>query len=216
MAVITISRQFGSGGDGIARRVCQRLEYRFFEKRLMDDIAKELGLLEEEVVDFSEDRYEAQNFIQRFFKRETPVREVGSWTEKSSGAWTKVVNKIGLDESVTFVNHLIDAAGKHGHVVIVGRGGQVILGEKSDALHVRIIAPAELRIQRVQEHERLNDDEAREMVEQRDRAAADYLKRFHGADISDPLLYDLVLNAGKLDHDAIAGIIVNAAKALSV
>ena len=215
MAVITISRQFGSGGDQIARQVCKRLDYRFFEKRLMNEISKELGLLEQEVVDFSEDRYEAKNFIQRFFSRETPVREVGSWAEKTSGAWTKVVKKIGQEESVSFVNHLIDAAGKHGNVVIVGRGGQVILRAMRGALHIRIIAPVELRIQRVQEHEKLNLDEARTMVEQRDRAAADYLKRFHGTDISDPLLYHFVLNTGRLDNDAAANIIVNATEVLS-
>ena len=57
MAVVTISRQFGSGGDEIADRVCKLLGYHYFDKALMRRIATEASLSPTEIVDFSEDNY---------------------------------------------------------------------------------------------------------------------------------------------------------------
>ena len=51
MAVITISRQYGSGGDEIASRVCELLGYRYFDKRMMAQVASEAGLSSKEVID---------------------------------------------------------------------------------------------------------------------------------------------------------------------
>jgi cytidylate kinase len=55
MAVITISRQYGSPGNEIAVRVCEILGYHYFDKRLMAQVASEVGLSEQEIVDFSEE-----------------------------------------------------------------------------------------------------------------------------------------------------------------
>ncbi len=55
MAVITISRQFGSGGDEVASQVSQRLGYRVFDKNMMAQVAADMELTEGEFVDFSED-----------------------------------------------------------------------------------------------------------------------------------------------------------------
>lgn len=55
MAVITMSRQYGSGGDEIAVRVCELLGYRYFDKALMAQIAAETALWEGPIVDYSED-----------------------------------------------------------------------------------------------------------------------------------------------------------------
>ena len=212
MAVITISRQFGSGGTEIAMQVCKELGYQYFEKRLMDRIAADMGLVEQEVIDFSEDKYEAKGILERLFKSKASVMEVGAWTQSTTGAWTKVSQKIGEQDSVAFVNHLILTASKKGNVVIVGRGGQAILKDTPGVLHVRLVAPLETRIQRIQARENLNEEEARKSVEKRDHATADYLKRFHDIDVSDPTLYHLVLNSGKWDVETAVRIIVNAVR----
>lgn len=215
MAVITISRQFGSGGTEIATRVSKELGYQYFEKRLMDRIAADMGLVEQEVIDFSEDKYEAKGILERLFKSKATVKEVGAWTQSTTGAWTKVSQKIGEQESVTFVNNLILAASKKGDVVIVGRGGQAVLKDTSGVLHVRLVAPLDTRIQRVQTREHLSEEEARKMVEKRDHATAHYLKRFHNVEVSDPTLYHLVLNSGKWDVETIVKIIVNVAREIA-
>ena len=212
MAVITISRQFGCGGTEIATHVCRELGYQYFEKRLMDRIAADMGLVEQEVIDFSEDKYEAKGILERLFKSKATVKEVGAWTQSTTGAWTKVSQKIGEQESVTFVNNLILAASKKGDVVIVGRGGQGVLKDTPGVLHVRLVAPLENRTQRVQEREQINEEEARKQVEKRDNATADYLKRFHNIEVSDATLYHLIVNTGMWDIETVVKIIVNAVR----
>jgi cytidylate kinase len=77
---------------------------------------------------------------------------------------------------------------------------------------VRIEAPFDLRLARVQEREGLDPQAAEDRVEQQDRAAAEFIKTSYGVDWADPLLYHLVLNTGKWSVDDAAQIIVEAAR----
>ncbi len=101
MTVITISRQYASGGDEIARQLCDRLGYRFLDKDLMASLGAQAG-------------------------------------------------------SVALVQNFIRATHGQGGAVILGRGGQVALRDMPDVLHVRVVAPLEIRIRRVQEQRRID------------------------------------------------------------
>ncbi|HSO28066.1 MAG TPA: cytidylate kinase family protein, partial [Anaerolineales bacterium] len=63
MAVITLSRQFGSGGDEIAFEVADRLGYRYLDKQLLAEIAAEVSFTEVQMVDFSEDTYQRRSLL---------------------------------------------------------------------------------------------------------------------------------------------------------
>ena len=93
---------------------------------------------------------------------------------------------------------------------MVGRGGQVVLRGLPDVLHVRLIAPLDLRIRRHGERAGLTAAEAREAVLARDRASADFVKLYYDADVADPTLYDLIINTGKLTPSAAADLIISA------
>lgn len=213
MAVITISRQYGSGGDQIAAQVCEMLGYRYFDKRLMAQVAAEVGLSPDEIVDFSEDDYQVRGFLERLFgwgRGSRVVAQTGTWGETPGGVKVKAVAALDEVQSITLVQSVIEAAYKHNNVVIVGRGGQAILKEMSGVLHVRIEAPLEAQSLRIQERENVSLAEAREIVLKHDRAAADYLKRFYNIDWADSQLYDLVINTGKLNAEATAHLIATA------
>jgi cytidylate kinase len=75
---------------------------------------------------------------------------------------------------------------------------------------VRIEAPPDTRIQRIQEQEEMSGRAAQKTMAERDKATSAYLKRFYDIDWSDSTLYHLVINAGKLDSEAAAHLIVNA------
>jgi cytidylate kinase len=209
MAVITISRQYGSGGDEVATRLCEMLGYNYFHKGLMAHMATEMGLSENQIVDFSEDNYTIRSFLARLLDRRSPrvVAEVGTWREDIRGARVKEVIKLDEDQTIMLVQTAIEEAHKQGNFVIVGRGGQAILKEMPDVLHVRVEAPLDVRVRRVQEQKNLSLERAREMVHERDQAAADYLKRFYDVDWSNPLLYHVVFNMGKWDIEAVAQLI---------
>jgi cytidylate kinase len=215
MAVITISRQYGSEGDEIAASVCQILGYQSFDKQLMTKVAAEVGLTEGEVVDFTEDQHRVRGFLDRLLGHPTPiVTQTHSWSEDRFGVRAQDVKQIEAADSIPLVQAVIRAAYKHDNVVIVGRGGQAVLRKDPGVLHVRIEAPLETRIQRVQLREGLTYDLARDVVAQRDRAAADYLKRFYNVDWADSLLYHLILNTGHWSIESASYLIVNAVNQL--
>jgi len=202
MAVITISRQHGSGGHAVTRLLCDRLGYRFFDKDLMAQLGAQLGLAPDQVIDLPEDRHQVQSLVERLFANApTPFGDPGEWALQAKLEAQQEV-------SVQTFQSLIRAAHEQGKVVVMGRGGQAVLRDAPDVLHVRLVAPIELRIQRVQQNADVSADVARERVSERDRASAEYVKRFYNVDVDDPLLYDLVINTSKLTAAATADLII--------
>jgi cytidylate kinase len=211
MPVITISRQVGSGGMEIATQVCTRLGYRYLDKWLLMKTASDVGLSEHEVVDFSEDHYQARSFLEVLLgPRNRVVSSVATRQRGSAGEDQFTIAKLDEAQCINLVRTAVLAAHKQGDTVIAGRGGQAILSDRLDVLHVRIEAPVEQRIRHLRDSERLGEMEARAYLAERDRAAAQYLDRFFGIRWDDPLNYNLVINTGRWDIDAAVEIIAHA------
>ena len=220
MAIITISREFASNGNDIAEKICETTGYYMFDKRIIAEAAVEVGLLDEEIVDFSEQNYKVKGFFNRLFRRD----QLQIWKEMEDGIRTTEEVQLSEENALLLVRRAIENAHKMGDTVIVGRGGQVILQDASDVLHVRIQTPIEERIQRVRSHPKIASRsfigplEARraalDLIEESDDASADYLKRFYGVDWSDPMLYHIVINTGKLKAEQAVKLIIETAKQL--
>jgi cytidylate kinase len=154
MAVITISRQIGSGGDEIVNRLCQVLGYQQFDKRLIIQAAAESGLSEQEASairfdDFTDENHKVTTFLDRLFNRNVVVFQGRVWKDPTLGGDAYEDVRLSEEAVVALVEHAIRSAYTLGNFVIVGRAGQVILKDKPDAIHIRIDAPMEDRIQRV-------------------------------------------------------------------
>ena len=224
MTVITISRQFGSGGDEIADRLCELLGYHHFDKRMIVQAAAEAGLSEQEVIDYSEENHKVQTFMDRILGRSAAVAEVMVWREDAYGV--RIPEKLTLNENTALelVQKAIQAAYTAGNMVIIGRGGQVLLKDKPDAVHVRIEAPTEDRVQRLKVNMKQDlqayqaDIEVRraaqDLILKHDEVSADYIKRFYNADINDPMLYHLMINTGKVGLEQAAWIIAEMARSM--
>jgi len=87
---------------------------------------------------------------------------------------------------------------RKGNVVIVGRGGQVLLRYLPGVLHVRIIAPFEVRLKRIMAAEGGDEKKAARLLNRSDRDSAGFLRSFFEVDWEDRNLYDLVINTDKL------------------
>jgi cytidylate kinase len=203
MKVITISRQFGSLGDEIASRLCEILNYRYFDKFLVMQAAHEAGLSEQEAVDYSEEHYKMQNFFERVFSGPRTLAELRVWKEDAQGLRKPQALALTEETALDLVQKAIHHAHALGRVVIVGRGGQVLLQNEPDVLHVRVEAPLETRIMRVKEWHPFETRvdirrQAQSLIEARDAASAAYLERFYHVRWDDPSLYHLILNTGKL------------------
>jgi CMP/dCMP kinase len=212
MATITISRQYACGGEEIAARVAELLGYTIFDKTMMAEVASELGLTEQEIVDFKETDQRSLGFLDRLLGHKLTVAEVRTWQEDVRGVRRWSVTKISDDQAIAMVRGVIDAAYKQGHVVIVGRGGQAILRGQPGVLHVRVEAPIEHRVQRLMRRDDYTPIQAELEIEDHDRAARDYVKRYHNLDPTDPMNYQLLINTGLLDLETAAEVIALAAQ----
>lgn len=210
MAVITISRQYGSGGQEIADRVCELLGYRYLDKVLITQVAAEVGLSGKQVTEFSEEQLKVRNFLERLL-RPGPhdVVRVTMRDRDVTGEETLAVKHLDEARCASLVRSAIHTAYKRGNVVIVGRGGQAILKEMSDVLHVRIEAPMGARILRIQNQAGVRAEEARQLAIEHDQASAEYLSRLFGIQWDDFTLYHILINTGKLELEVAAQIIVD-------
>ncbi|MGE5603294.1 MAG: AAA family ATPase [Nitrososphaerales archaeon] len=216
MAVVTVSRHYYSSGDEIVRRVCALLQYRYFDKDLIAEIAAETGVAAGRPVDFSEDQYRMPSFLDRLLNRipQQPIAIESASSQKPGAARTREKAALDAETAITLAQAAIKAAYDHGHVVIVGRGGQAILRGKPGAFHVRIQAPLEWRIERLRAVEEYTYIAAKEVILEHDQAAADYVKRFYGVNWADPTLYHLVINCDLWGVTPAAQLIVTALKCL--
>lgn len=215
MTVITISRQFGSGGDAIAAQACEQLGYRYFDKEMMLEAAAHAGLCEAEVIDFTEDRYKVQDFISRLLRaRPRTMKEVLFREEQHGVIETLTARELDEKDCASLVRYTIERAYQEGNIVIVGRGGQAILRDNPGVLHIRLIAPEETRFQHIRAAGMTGISELKAAIRDSDRASAEYLKRFFGIAWDDPELYDLTLNTGHITTAAAAKIIIAAVQAM--
>ena len=103
------------------------------------------------------------------------------------------------DEYLRLMRSVIHRLANRGDVVILGRGGQVMLEDRKDALHVRTVAPLENRIRRVMERMEIEYDSVAKLTKKTDRDRSRYIKNYYCADWDDPELYHLILDTGKMD-----------------
>jgi CMP/dCMP kinase len=218
MTVITISRQFGSGGDEIAARLCKILGYQMFDKSLITQAAAESGISEKEIYDYSEESHKVRSFLDRLFSRASVMAPAPMW-EDAAGMYYAEDMQLSEEVMLTLVQKAIHSAYQTRQLVILGRASQVVLKDMPDVLHIRIVAPLEDRIQRVKEELKVKRQtfqadvetrrEAQDLILERDAASADYIKRFYMYDWTDPTLYHAVLNTGRLSLERATQIIVD-------
>ena len=112
------------------------------------------------------------------------------------------------------VDLVIRGLAQEGNVLIMGRGGQVVLRKHPSALHVQIVAPLAHRVQVVMASQGLSKREAQSRVRASDRARSDYLRRYYDVDWLDPTLYHLIINTGRIPISTAVELIIAAQQAL--
>jgi len=186
MSVITISREFGSGGDVIAQQVAQILGCHFVDQKFVSTILGQYGYVE-----FDKEYANLPTFWERFDAQREKHRDV----------------------MMNMLNRVIRAIAYHGNVVILGRSGFEILGGFADVLHVRLQAPFSVRVKRIMEEQQITTEQAESMVKQSDKVRTAFVEEFYRVPWNAIYAFDLVINTGKITPTAAVNWIVDAAKA---
>jgi cytidylate kinase len=209
MAVITLSRQLESGGDEVARLLCERLGYQRFDKLAMAQVGQELGLAIGAIQGAMDFKPAAKGLLERWF---------GNYEDPMTGDPNTLTFGLRNDalQDLTIANlmDIINAGYKKGNAVIVGRGGMAALQDKPDVLHVRIDAPVTLRVKRLMEHEGLVQEDAQKKIRERDLSDVGWIKRYFGLDSHEPTLFDLIISTAKYTPADAVDLIVKALEKL--
>jgi len=177
--VITFSREPGSGGGIIAKALAEQLELDFFHREIIQKMAESASISERllETLD------------------EKGISFLDDWI-------STLVNKKHLwpDQYLRHLLRVINAIGRHGGVVIVGRGTSFILPPEAN-LRVRVVAPLEVRVRNVARDFKVSYDDAERRVLRTESDRRAFVRKYFHEDVASAENYDLVLNTEKLSVD---------------
>jgi cytidylate kinase len=186
MAVITISREFGTDSEKVASLVAKKLDYEYIGNNLIAEIAKELRISESEAETF---RKTSQSKILRLVDRYTCSivqkvvdREHGCLDDKNYYETTK---------------RLVEKSYEIGNVIILDWGGQCILRGRPNTLHVHLKKDIAVKIDEVMRKRNLDHKAAKDYIDKEELDSKAYIKEYFKQDWTDARLYDLIIDMGK-------------------
>jgi CMP/dCMP kinase len=201
--LVTLSRQFGSGGSAVAARVAERLGWQLLDNTIVDAIAERIGV--------SADTVRALDERQPpLLTRLADTLALGASEVLSPTAGAAVLSQ---DERIVeTTRRVMEAAVAQGPVVVVGRGAQVVLHQHTDAIHVFCYAPRDALARRIAAREHLSLSDAERRVDEVNHQRAVSVRRLYGRSWGAPETYHLCLNTEWLGIEGAAEIIVRAAQ----
>jgi cytidylate kinase len=189
MAVITISRHPGSLGDTIARAIAERLQYRLVERSELIKLAERIG-----GPDVA-------------WERSPELRE------RSPSFWERLNEERRRYASV--LRRVMTELAEEDRVVIVGLGAGQLLKGLGNVLRLQIIAPTDVRLERVMQRGfdevkgPLSRDRARDLIRSSDRDSGGYIRYLFNIDWMDPQHWDLVINTGRFSVDEVVQMVAS-------
>ena len=185
MPCITISREIGSHGTELGKRICAALGWELYDRELVELIANNAKVRARMVESFDE----------------KTQSQIDNWV-------LTLLDKhiLASDKYFKYLLQTIISIGQAGRAVIIGRGANYILPSQK-ALKLKVIAPLKTRIQNIADKKKVSLQEAERIIEVVDRDRLAFNRRFFHRDGDEPLEYDLVLNSGNVDLNTAEAIV---------
>jgi cytidylate kinase len=205
MSVVTIRGQLGSGAPEVGRQIADKLHADYVDREIIAEVATRLQREEQEVIAkemppsslmgrIAEALGHNYAFGDAFPGAYLPTWEIPLGDTRYLEALKSVVRELARSQSL----------------VIRGRGSQFILRDYSGVLHVLLVAPLEMRVKRVMQNLKLDQEAAEREIERFDNSRREFIKRYFHAELEDPAYYDLVINTERFSFQATASMIVHA------
>ncbi len=185
--VVTIAREFGSGGSQVAGELARRLQWKLVDGAIIDEIVQSSGV-DVDVAKLCDERVDSA--FHRMFK--------GLWHGGFEGSVsTTAASRVSIfdSEAMARLSHsIIEKAGAEGNCIIVGRGGQCVLQKRTDTMNFFIYAPWGEKVRRVRERVPANVD-VEGTIHKMDRQRHTYIRQHFNQDWSDRHLYHAMLSS---------------------
>ena len=193
--IITIGRQFGSGGKAVADELGRKLGIPVYDNELITKAAQESG--------FSAELFVQSDEKKRFF----------SLTSLFSGGLGGDSDNIMSDKNLFNIQcSTIQNIAEQGPAIIVGRCSDYVLRDMECTLNVFLTSSKEVRMARIMEREGLTEEKAIELMERKDKSRKDYYNYYTFGDWGVASTYDLCLDSGILGIEGTAEFIIEYAR----
>jgi len=203
--LITISRQYLAGASAVAERVASALGWTVVDDAFIDAIAERSGYSPEDVRNLEE---RVPSFMERFAQSSALSFPEFLLSTPSGIEGPEAVKLAHVSKE------LIEELGRRDRIVMVGRAAAAVLARERDALHLRLVASREYRVQLAMAADGLSENEASSVVDERDHNRERYHAEMFDRDWNDPVNYHMVLNTELLGTDGAADLVISRAKAL--
>jgi len=196
--IITLEREYGSGGTLIAKSLAERLGWKLWDEEITAEIARAANIDQREAQRCDE---RVDPFLYRLFK----VYARGSYERALGIGGSRVFD---TDCMVEMLHKVIDDVASRGNCVIVGRGAPYFLRNRPDAFHVFIYASDEEKIRRIKSIGK-TEKEAQLLVAEVDRDRAEFIRHYFGKQWPHRPLYNIMINSQFGDEFVIESILQN-------
>lgn len=169
MAIITISRQFGSNGETVAEILAEATGFLLLNRKSLEELVSEHHIPQ----------------IHLEWVNESSPHDIAGFEEERIAY---------LD----FMKTTISGLAQKGHLFFLGRGGQFLFKDEKDAIHIKVLAEIETRALTIQERFNVDKATALRLINQKDAERLEYALFFHRGDSNDPHAYDIVLNTSRV------------------
>ena len=188
--IITISRQFGSNGREIARKLAEYLDISYYNKQILEKIAVNMGVC----ADFFKDQKQDEN---------------GLFTIESKGLLgLRNITELSVNTQIyDMASDFIQKISQREDAVIVGRCADYILKDNPDVIRLFFYAPLEDCIRRVVDQNGISAKEAEKKIAKIDKYRADYYKYYTGNAWNDARNYDFCLDTSSMSYEKLIAVV---------
>ena len=203
--VITISREIGSGGRTVGRKLAARLGVHYSDKQLISSLKEKFNLT---VNGIEKLKGEKKNWLSDFIQMVAPVPKAGMFTDADSKYIQEVRKDVSVKDVYDAEKEILNAIADQGSCVIAGRSGFFVLKDRPEKVDIFITASREKRIERVMRKQDRPREQAEALIDSVDESRENYVRRITGGSRYDIRNYDLVLNMDRLSEDEAVAMIL--------
>jgi hypothetical protein len=194
--VLTIAREFGSGGAHIAGILAERLNWELIDNALVLEVARAAKVDPKLVQRYDE---HVDSWVHRVARRALWHGAIEAVASVSGDEF------VDADRIAALAAGLIREAYEKGNCVIVGRGSQCVLQDRPDAFHVYIYAPYAQKVARLRK--RHPDANVAQLIESTERTREQFVQQYFGCNRADPHLYHLLISSALGEETAASTIL---------
>ena len=204
--VITISREVGSGGRTIGRKLAEKLGVRFSDKELIDSLQAKFNLSPKSIEEL---KGKKKRWLDDFIQMVAPVPMSGLLVNGDSDYISEYNTSLNVNDVFEAEKEILNGIADQGSCVIAGRSGFFVLKDRPNKVDVLITASRENRIARIMSKQGLSREKAQDVIEKVDNARDNYVLRYTGQSRYDARNYHIVLNMDYLTEDKAVDIIMS-------